>query len=187
MSETKETAGKTARRGARCAAHRKATPKKWRTARRDGRTVDVSPDGRTIYGTAQEVRDAALMPWRRHWLAEALKIRHMTCRDRDELRETAAAARRDAVRMGATDAAADMASVAIPAELLIRVTAAARFMERPTDVFVREACESFIEATLDMVHGETGKRELPLTRHELDALERIGAERPENGHRGARA
>ena len=187
MCKKNETAGKTARRGARCAAHSKATPKKWRTARRDGRTVDVSPDGRTIYGTAQEVRDAVLMPWRRHWLAEALKIRRMTCRDRDELRGTAAAARRDAMQRGWMDAAADRASVTIPAELLILTTAAARFMERPTDAFVREACEAFIEATLDMVKRETGKRELPLTRHEKAALEQIGAKRPENGHRSARA
>lgn len=187
MSKTKETAGKTARRGARCAAHSKATPKKWRTVRRDGRTVDVSPDGRTIYGTAQEVRDAALMPWRRHWLAETLKVRRMTCPDREYLREVAREARRDAVQRGWMDAAANRASVAIPAELLILTTAAARFMERTTDVFVREACESFIEATLDMVQSETGKRELPLTRHEKAALERIGAERPENGHRSARA
>lgn len=172
MSKKNETAGKPAKR---CAA--------WRTVKINGRIAERSPDGRTFYGTAQEVRDAVLMPWRRQWLAETLKVRRMTCPDREYLREVAREARRDAVQRGWMDAAANRASVAIPAELLILVTAAARFMERPTDAFVREACESFIEATLDMVRHETGKRELPLTRHELAALERIGAKRPKNGYR----
>lgn len=184
MSKKNETAGKTARRGARCAAHSKATPKKWRTVRRDGRTVYESPDGRTIYGTAQEVRDAALMPWRRHWLAEALKVRRMTCRNRDELHGTAAAARRDAVCMGAKDAAADRASVAIPAELLIWAMAAARAhgqtVEEWTCAWLREA----VDVELD----EQADGTLPLTWHEIAALGRIAEERRQthgNGHRSA--
>ncbi len=172
MSKKNETAGKPAKK---CAA--------WRTVKINGSIAERSPDGRVFYGTAQEVRDAVLMPWRRHWLAESLKVRRMTCRDREYLREVAREVRRDAMQRGWMDAAADRASVTIPAELLILTTAAARFMERPTDAFVREACESFIDATLDIVRSETGKRELPLTRHEKAALERIGAERPKNGHR----
>ena len=179
MSKKNETAGKTARHGARCAAQSKTTPKKWRTVRRDGRTVDVSPDGRVFYGTAQEVRDAVLMPWRRHWLAESLKVRRMTCRDREYLREVAREVRRDAMQRGWMDAAADKASVAIPAELLIWATAAARAHGQTVEAWTADWLREAVNAEID----EQADRTLPLTRHELAALERIGAERPKNGHR----
>lgn len=168
MSKKNETAGKPAKR---CAA--------WRTVKINGRIAERAHDGRTIYGTAQEVRDAVLMPWRRHWLAESLKVRRMTCRDRDELRETAAAARRNAVCMGWSDAAADRASVAISAELLIWATAAARAHGQTVEAWAAAWLNEAVNAELD----EQADGTLPLTRHELAALERIDAKRPKNGHR----
>ena len=48
----------------------------WRETTRKGERVIVSPDGaRVYYGTAKEVRDAALLPRRRNELAAKLRFR----------------------------------------------------------------------------------------------------------------
>ena len=85
MSKKNETAGKTANGGgARCAAkHCKTLAAgkwpRWKTVSKGGKAVLRSPDGkRFYYGTAQEVRAACLLPWRRQWLAELLKMRRMS-------------------------------------------------------------------------------------------------------------
>ncbi len=168
MSKKNETAGKPAKK---CAA--------WRTVKINGRIAERSPDGRTFYGTAQEVRDAGLMPWRRQWLAESLKVRRMTCPDREYLREVARELRRDAVRRGWMDAAEDRASVAISSELLIWATAAARANGQTVEAWAAAWLNEAVNAELD----EQADGTLPLTRHELAALERIGAKRPKNRHR----
>lgn len=182
MSKTKETAGKTARRGARCAAHSKATPKKWRTARRDGRTVDVSPDGRTVYGTAQEVRDADMMPWKRDSLAARITIlrryAYPDAADRADLLDAVAEARRAAVREASGDAGA-FALAMIPPDLLMEARAAARVYGEAEGNFIAKWVREMVECARGVTGGE-----LPLTRHEKAALARIARKAPENGARG---
>ena len=160
---------------------RAKTPKKavWRETLRKGQRVLVDPDGNIYRGTAQEVRDAALMPYRRDALARSLNL-HRYCRncgtfDAAEFAERCAASRRDAIHFGWADALIGV-SVHIPAATYIKMLAGSRLVmgdgEKPEDYF-RQLFESELEALLDVAQSETGKREIPMTRHERDALERL--------------
>ena len=76
MRHTEKTARKDARTAGKTATKNTNTAKGavWRTVATKRGTALRSPDGRLYYGTAQEVRDAALMPWRRKMLADGLRF-----------------------------------------------------------------------------------------------------------------
>jgi len=181
------------RDGARCAMPKANTATKrgrWRETRRKGVPCLVSPDGRVYYGTAQEVRDAALTPTRRHMLAQELYwSRDMSSVFRmspDDRRAYYAAKRRDAMHYGALDARANSANIPCTEREHILINAGARLVKGSFEDYARELIQSEIEALLDVAENETGKREIPLTRHERAALERIEAQEaarraPESG------
>ena len=145
-----KTAGKTAKR---CAARRKA---------------------RRTNGTAAEVREARLMPWERDLLAISLRdVRRIY--GGDSRRAAAADRRQFALRHDST-APADLhipATGCTPA-LLIRVRAAARFVGSSEADFVADALACAVDAAIEAANGAG----LPYTRHERDALVRLG-ENPE--------
>ena len=58
---------------AKANANTNTKPGRWRETRRKGVPCLISPDGRIYYGTAREVRDAALTPFSRKRLADALR------------------------------------------------------------------------------------------------------------------
>ena len=182
------------RGGARCAMPKANTATKrgrWRETWRKGVPCLVSPDGRVYYGTAQEVRDAALTPTRRHMLAQELYwARDMSSVFRmspDDRREYYAAKRRDAIHYGALDARANSAHIPCTERDYILLTAGARLAGYDSFAdFVQELMQSEIEGLIDLAQCETGKWEIPLTRHERAALERIEAQEaarraPESG------
>lgn len=152
----------------------------WLPNRRDGsgRYFHRAPDGRRFYGTAQEVREAALMPWRRNMLADNLRfIRSYASRhgiSREELAAWAMEKRRDAIHAGAHDAH-DGVSVTIPAATYIKLLAGSRLVRDSFDGYAEELFNNEISALLDVAESDTGKREIPLTRHERAALDAIGA------------
>ena len=162
MSKQNTTAGKTA-------------TGKWReTTRKDVRVL-IDPDGRIYHGTAKEVRDAALVPWRRSALAESLRLafylRRSEVIDAAEFSEMCRDRRRHAIMGGAHD---ESASVSIPADVFIRLQAGARLVGFDTfDDYLAELWRGELEALLDFAQSETGKREIPLTRQERAALERM--------------
>ena len=147
----------------------------WLPNRRDGsgRYFHRDPDGRRWYGTAAEVREAALMPWRRKMLADELRFIRSYAEDcgtdREELAEWAKTKRRDAIQ-----AAQDSdVSIKIYATDYIRLEAGARFMGYTFDEYVADMVQGEISAFIDAAESETGKREIPLTRHERAALDRL--------------
>ena len=149
----------------------------WRETTRKGERVIVSPDGaRVYYGTPSEVREAALMPWHRKSLAESLKlqrcIRQKGNHTADELRECCAGCRRDWIRH---DGGVPDALVEIPAREYILLCAGSRLVRNGVKDFFAELWRSEIDALLDVAESETGKREIPLTRHEKAALARCEA------------
>ena len=149
--------------------------KVWLPNRRDGngRYFHRDPDGRRWYGTAREVRNAILMPWRRDMLANGLRfIRSYAERygtSREELAEWAKSKRRDAIHAGAKDSGG--ASITIPADLLIWTEAAARANGQTVDEWVCAWLREGVNAELD----EQPDGKLHFTRHELAALELIAA------------
>jgi len=144
----------------------------WRTVATKRGAAMRSPDGRLFYGTAAEVRDAALTPWLRSSLAQSLKL-HRYCRDcgtfdAADFAECCAHRRREAI---ATHEAIG-AYVRIPADDFIMLGAAARYMERTPDEFLLEGLRASIDAVRDEADID-GLSDIPLTRHEQSALERI--------------
>ena len=107
----------------------KSKAKLWRTVSRKGVTYLLSPDGRKYLGTPAEVREAALMPWRRDAMAQSLKLqRYLLLRgtiDGQEFREVCRALRREAINYGSFDAVHGHA-VTIPAEVYVCLVAGAR-------------------------------------------------------------
>ena len=147
-----KTAGKTAKR---CAARRKA---------------------RRTNGTAAEVREARLMPWERDLLAISLRdVRRIY--GGDSRRAAAADRRLFALRHDST-APADLRidATGCTSALLIRARAAARFMGVSEADFISHALAFAVEAATE-VAGVAG---LPYTRHERDALARLG-KKPDEG------
>lgn len=161
------------------AAHAANTKKKramWRTVTRGGKRALLSPEGGIYYGTPREIRECALMPWRRDALARSQKLaRHMAATGAyspDELRAVCAENRREAIRRGYHDAA-DGVRVPIPADVFIRLAAGARLVcGGGIDDFFAEIWRSEIDALLDIAESSTGTRALPLNRHERRALAR---------------
>ena len=166
MSKQKKTAGKTAK-----------DKGYWRETTRKGERVLIDPDGRIYHGTAQEVRDAALAPWRRRALAESLRLalflRNSDTIGADEFREMCGDRRRSNLMFGAND---ESASVRIPMGIFIKLCAGARLVGFDSiDDFFADLWDEEMRALADVAESETGKREIPLTRQERAALERIGA------------
>ena len=153
----------------------------WLPNRRDGsgRYFHRDPDGRRWYGTAAEVREAALMPWRRKMLAERLKtqrlMRDSGTFDAWECAWYCAECRREAIHDGAMDAKIPH-SIPISAESMLMLEAGSRLVlgkgETLND-YLAKLIEREISALQDAAESETGKREIPLTRHERAALDRL--------------
>ncbi len=153
---------------------------KWRETTRKGDRVIIDPAGRVYHGTPEEVRKAALMPDRRDNLAQSLHLaRHLRREgtlDAESYRAMCESHRREAIWCGAADAKLPH-SISIPADALIMLEAGMRFMGYTPDDFAEQLVQSQISVCLDLAECETGKREIPLTRHERAALDRICAER----------
>ena len=166
----KKTAGKTAKKSKGRATWRTVTTRRGLAAR--------SPEGRLYFGTSAEVRDAALMPWRRDMLAESLRIirfyaNHYEC-DREEIAEWAKSRRRDAIQAGSYDSTTGF-NVNIPSDVYIRLRAGSRLVCDTFDEFLTDLWRAEIDALLDASEIDHGKREIPLTRHERAALDRLAA------------
>ena len=149
----------------------------WKSIKKDGRPALRSPSGHIYYGTPAEVREAALMPWHRKALAESLKLQRFI-RDKgiysvDEFRECCAGYRRDMVRQDG--GVPDDALVEIPAREYIMLCAGSRLVRNGVKDFFAELWRSEIEALLDIAEAETGRREIPINRHERAALARCEA------------
>ena len=161
------------------AANTKPTkPGRWRETTRKGVKVLVSPDGRIFYGTAQEVRDAALTPHGRDALAQSIEwARHTAAKfgyTPDERREYVREKRREAIRRNDADAV-DAYTAYMKPELGIVAEAAARYMGQTVEAFIADAVDAAIRGTIDLVELDAGKPGvgLPITRHERAALDRI--------------
>ena len=155
----------------------------WKSVVKDGRIALRSPDGRHFFGTPAEVRACALMPWQRDMLAQRLKLmrdihQNGTFTD-EEFGDVCAGERRDMIRYSGTDRPC-FVSEDIPAAVYIQLCAGARLVADSTEDFFGELWRSELEALLDVAQNETGKREIPLTRHERAALARCAtAAKPE--------
>lgn len=147
----------------------------WKSVTKGGRVALRSPGGRYFYGTPAEVRACALMPWQRDMLARSLKFQRLIHQrgvfTDGEYREMCAGERRDMIRYGGKGEPC-AASLEIPADVYIKLCAGARLVADNTEDFFEELWNSKIEALLDVAQNETGKREIPLTRHESAALAR---------------
>ena len=179
MNNRKEAARKDARTAGKTAnSTNTAKGAFWRTVATKRGTALRSPGGRLFYGTAREVRDAALMPWRRDMLADSLRFirsyanRHNT--SREELAEWAKSKRRDMIQFGRTSAP-DGVSVTIPAATYIMLLAGVRLIRSNFEGYFEEFFNGEISAMLDIAQADTGKREIPLTRHERAALDKLEA------------
>lgn len=173
MSNREKTAGKTAMKN--------NNRRIWHTMTRNGKTHLVAPDGTRYSGTAGEVRDAALMPDRRDSLAQSLRLARDLRREgtlnAEEYRASCEDHRREAIKFGTVELKWAH-TVAISAEMLVLLAAGSRLVrgdgETVEDYFAG-LFRSKLDALLDVAEEETGKREIPLTRHERAALERIRA------------
>jgi hypothetical protein len=151
--------------------------KVWLPNRRDGngRYFHRDPDGRRWYGTPAEVREAVLMPWRRDMLARELRFIRSYAEDygtdRETLAEWAKSKRRDAIQAGLHDSGG--VSVTIPAATYIRLVAGARLVRDNFDEYLAELWNAEISAFLEVAESDTCKREIPMTRHELAALDKL--------------
>lgn len=173
MKAKAKTAGKTAKKN-------NTTAKKWREVRTARGMALKSPGGRLYYGTPAEVRDAALMPWRRDALAQSLQF-YRRCHnagviDAARFAMVCAVERRDAIKFGRADLKSG-ACVTIPADVFIKIAAGSRLVRDDFDGYLDDLFAAEVSALLDVAQSETGKREIPLTRHERAALARCGAGR----------
>lgn len=170
MSANAKTAGKTAKKN-------NTTAKKWREVRTARGMALKSPGGRLYYGTPAEVRDAALMPHRRDALAQEIKLyRYLDSGESELLREHVRGLRREAIKYGALDYKMSK-PIYVPAADYIHLQAAARLIADDFEAFIADLVASDLNAALDYAEAETGKREIPLTRHERAALARCCAGR----------
>ena len=156
-------------------------PKKavWRTTTRKGERVLVDPDGHVYHGTAQEIREAALVPYRRKMLADSIKFARYIAAQFDytpeERREYVREKRRDAISCGHFDAHTGT-NIPIPNDMYLQLCAGARLVMgdgETLDDYFAQLFRSELDALLDVAQNETGKREIPLTRHERAALDRL--------------
>ena len=157
-----------------------ATQKTWRTIRKHGKCILRSPGGMEFTGTPREVREAALMPEERARLADSLRFwRNFRSAEKwsaEKLREVCAEKRRDAIMMSRTSCspASCGSSFAVDEATRIKLVAGAReLLGQTLAEFVESTFSDVLEMLLDLAQSETGKREIPLTRHERAALERL--------------
>lgn len=149
----------------------KAAEGRWRTVRRKGgQGVLLAPDGREFEGTEGEVRAAAMTPERRRMLADAIRVVRLTTKPGTaDRRLFAASRRREAILGTETDAVLGLGGgFRLPPALAIRAEAAARFDGMALDEWLAEAAVALVGAVADANGGE-----LPLTRHERSALDRL--------------
>ena len=152
----------------------------WRETTRKGERVIVSPDGaRVYYGTAKEVRDAALLPRRRNELAAKLRFRRRMagkCGDTpEELADRIRKERRGAISRAGSDAKTVMQLVPMTEAEFIQLNAGARLLGQTFEGYWDGVIEGLFDTLLDVAEQKTGKREIPLTRHERAALARCEA------------
>lgn len=173
MKAKKTTAGKTA-------TNTTNTKRQgWRETRRKGERVIIDPAGRIIHGTAKDVREAALTPEWRRILAESLKLaRYLHSEktiDAAEFRDWCEDRRRGAIASNIAHPQPNY--VEVPEATFIKLKAGARLLGYSWSEYLAELWRGELEAFLDYAQGETGKKELPLTRQERAALARLEAAR----------
>lgn len=157
---------------------KRTTRKCWRTTTRKGERVLIDPAGHIYHGTAQEVRDAALTPTAREGLARSIQFARYIAEQfkytPDERRGYVREKRFDAIRKDRTlDSHGE--SIEIPADVFILLRAGARLVSDNFDEFLADMFQGELEGLLDVAENDTGKREIPLTRQERAALDRIRA------------
>ena len=154
------------------AAHAAKKRAMWREVTKDGKRALRSPDGELYYGTPREVRECALMPHRRDALAESLRVARLINHTREELRESCAERRMDAIMWNPLDRR-NNAAVYLPPSLTILLGALARYWGDTVESKIAELVRFDLRATIEDAQGE-GLPTLPLTRHERDALRALG-------------
>ncbi len=159
----------------------KATGKKekrgtWRTTTRKGERVLIDPAGHLYHGTAQEIREAALTPTSRRSLADGIKFARSVAEQFNYTPEQ----RREYVREKRFDAIEKEncfsllgETIPIPADVYILLRAGARLVRDNFDEYLAELFRDELDGLLDVAERETGKREIPLTRYEKAALDRL--------------
>ena len=154
----------------------------WRTTTRKGERVLIDPAGNVSHCTPEGTRDAALTPTAREGLAWSIKwarrYAKLLSEKPEEMREYVREKRLDAIQKDRT-LDSHGKSIEIPADVFILLRAGARLVRDNFDAFLADMFQGELEALLEVAEGETGKREIPLTRHERAALERIRATRPQ--------
>jgi len=173
MKAKNTTAGKTA-------TNTKNTKRQgWRETRRKGERVIIDPAGRIIHGTAKDVREAALTPEWRRILAESLKLaRYLHVEktiDAAEFRDWCEDRRRGAIMSNVAHTKIFPPSIHVSPAMFIKLQAGARLLGYSWSEYLAELWRGELEAFLDYAQGETGKKELPLTRQERAALARLEA------------
>ena len=154
----------------------------WRKTTRKGERVLIDPHGRIYHGTPEEIRDAAMAPGERNWLAQDIKWARDTAErfgfTPGERREYVREKRRDAIKMSRLIEPYGV-SIHIPTDVYILLRAGARLVSDSFDEFLADLFQGDLEGLTDVAENVTGKREIPLTRYERAALERIRATRPQ--------
>ena len=155
---------------------------RWRTTTRKGERVLIDPNGHIYHGTAQEIRDEALTPTSRRSLANSIEFvrsmaEHFT-HTPEERREYVREKRRDAIEKEHCFSYLQE-TINVPADVYILLHAGARLLFDNFDAYLADFLHRELESLLDIAERETGKREIPLTRYERAALERIRATRPQ--------
>lgn len=152
----------------------------WRKSRRSGERVVIDPDGHIYHGTAKDIRDAAFMPYHRAALAESLKLARYIAAEcnftPEERREYIREKRRDAISMRHLDEVVGTC-VHIPADLYLQLAAGARLVladGETLDDFFAQLFRSSLDGPLDVAENQTGKREIPMSRHERAVLRSSG-------------
>lgn len=150
----------------------------WHNTRRKGLPVIISPTGAAYYGTAREVRDNALYPFRRESLATTISLFHTMFLQgtigREKLREIIADRRRQAIMNSIIDRKETYGD--IHENTRVKISAAARVLGITPDEFIKRAIE---EAIAFAKHDNRGT--LPYTRYELAALKAAGVQFDEAG------
>ena len=166
--------------GALAGCVKDSKPARWRDTTRKGVRVSVSPDGRIYYGTAQEVRNAALSPSRRNSLACGIRWKLYVAKRCDftprERREAIMEERRDAIKQCDSDARMVAWYVPMSERDYIMLNAGARLLGLSKEEYWAEVIESQKAALLNVAQRVTGKREIPMNRYERAALARLAQE-----------
>lgn len=151
------------------AAKKRAT---WREVTKDGKRALRSPEGELYYGTPREVRECALMPHRRDALAESLRVARLINHTREELRESCAERRMDAIMWNPLDRV-HRPSVTLPPALHVLLGACARYWGDTVQATLADMVRADLCASIEDAKGE-GLPTLPLTRHEQASLRALG-------------